>query len=220
VEQINKDETRWLGRVFAFFCIVLSIRILTVLLKRIQEEQLSLLMFVSLGASVLFFWLAYRLMTCSSLWDLFSWMPEKLPLFQYLQCRYFLINRNIRCGLIGAVILLILVAPLPLMFSRYQKVGFWEFVKAALYVIFWPLRQLFEIIYVFQSPTEHNRLMIVCIILYLFAVGFIVGFLISYLTGFIDKRNYISPKDLNNGSPGCSEAELGVKEDQQLHQHY
>ena len=208
MEQMHKDETRWLARVFAFFCIVLGYRTLTVLLKRVSEEHtLVPTMIVSLAALVFFFWLAYRLLTCSSVWNVFPWFSETFPAFQYFQSRYFSLNKHIRAGLIGGVILYILTAPLPFIFSRYKGVWFWELVKQVAYAILLPVFYLLHRLNSSGWPKEFCRIIF---IIYIFAIGFLTGVLMSWFAEWLNgKRKYLSPKDLNNGSPGCSETEPG-----------
>ena len=208
MERTYKDETRWLGRVFAFYCVVLGIRILTVLFRRISEEQLSPLMLISLVSSVLFFWLAYRFLTCSSIWNMCSWFSKTFPVFQYHQSRYLSFNKYIRAGLVGGIISLMIFFPFPILSFRYKGVWLWETIKQVTDIILWPLRYLMQILISTQWPKEYcGIIFFICWVIYTFTIGFLVGVFMSYITGLF--HNIKSPEDLNHGSPGCSETEPG-----------
>ncbi|MHC4771009.1 MAG: hypothetical protein ACYS8O_04315 [Planctomycetota bacterium] len=209
MEKAYKDETRWLARMLAIIFFLLAFRGVIVQCQRIYVDQ-NWISFFFLGISFLLFWFGYQLWICSSLWNVFLWFSETSTVVLYMQSQYYRINKHVRSGLVGGMILLLFIVPLPSMFSYYEGVWFCEFIKHILYTILWPLKQLFEILNVFQSHPEYNRSMIIFGYMYLFAIGFVAGALISFITGRIihtcDKQ---SPKDLNNGSPGFSAAEPG-----------
>lgn len=178
--QKSKDETRWLGRLLTVIPVMLVIRILSVMAQRFSEGSLSLLTAVlSLGVSVFLFWIGYRLLMCSSLWNMFNWMPEPLPLFLYLQCQYFRINKHVRAGLVGGVAFLITECLSYLMYRFHRDTGFYEWLRRLWHSVFWPQRDWIELLNFSLWPILAQFLFV---IFYLFMMGFIIGFLISYLT--------------------------------------
>ncbi|MEN8126575.1 MAG: hypothetical protein ABFR90_02100 [Planctomycetota bacterium] len=208
--QQTRDETRWLARIFAIFCFLLSIGALRMLIKRIPEEHLSPQTLLPFIVSVFLFWLGYRLLICTSIWSLFSWIPQTPPLLQYLQSRYLAMNKYLRSGLVGGIIMLILVYPLPLVFHLYKDALFYEFIKRILHIILLPLKYVFDVLNIFQLPKEYSFIPVILMAAYFFVLGFGIGVLISWAKGrFIYSK---SPQDLNNGSPGCSETEPGDEE--------
>jgi hypothetical protein len=209
MKQAYKDETRWLARVLAVICVLLSIRVLIVLLQHISEDQVTIpRVAISLTVLILSLWLAYRLLICSSLWNIFSWFSETSTFVLYVQSQYYRINKHVRSGFVGGIILPIVILPLPLLLSRYHGVFFWDAIAVVFKMIVRPFGLLEKILNISGWPLEdHFRMLF--IVVYLFILGFVVGVLISYLKGLFCSTQ--SPKDLNNGSPGCSETEPGVE---------
>jgi len=212
MEQTYRDETRWLTRMLAIIFVLLAFRGIVVQYQRIyvDHDQVSML---ALGVILLFFWLAYRLLVCSSLWNLFPWFSKTFPAFQYFQSRYFFLNKHVRGGLVAGVISIIIFPPLlPVLFLHYKGTWFWDLLNRVTHVILWPLKVLFRMLDTSEMPKEYQNIaFFLSWVIYTFAIGFLVGALISYLAEWLNNREHLSPKDFNNGSPGCSEAEPGVE---------
>lgn len=189
MEQKSPDETRWLARVLAIFCILLAFQVINVKIRQISNvNALSgnpqlwgcLLILLGLAIAVFLFWLAYRLFRCSSLWTLSSWFSEKYPMFELYQCFYFRINKHVRGGLVGGVIFLIMVAPLPYILIRYDEIYICEFVNLILFgIILWPIMATFDFC---NIDSIEPVLAFPVVIIYLFLVGFCIGAAISCLT--------------------------------------
>ena len=211
MEQTYKDETRWLTRMLAIIFVLLALCGIVGQYQQICVNHDSI-SFIAVGIIPLFFWLGYRLWRCTSLWNIFLWFSETSTVVLSLQFQYYRINKHIRGGLVAGVISLMMVPPfLPVLFLHYKGIWFWDLLNRITHVILWPLKGLFQMLDTSEMPKEYQNIaFFLSWIIYTFAIGFLAGALISYLAErLIDNRKHLSAKDLNNGSPGCSEAEPG-----------
>ena len=181
VEQRAKDETRWLARTFSVFTILLGLKAIAVLIQKLSAEEPSpLSICISLGGTLFLLWLSYRLLICPSLWYMVSWFSETFPAVQIFECQYFRINKHIRAGMVAGIILLILIYPLPILFSKFKGTWYSEYSGYILDIVFFPIKYLAGIL----KPS----LFVPIMILYTIVLGFAVGVLISYLTERLNQR--------------------------------
>jgi hypothetical protein len=107
------------------------------------------------------------------------WLAKEFSLHDYFKHQYFRINKHIRRGLIAGLILLIMVAPLPIIFYRYKGVWFWEFIRRLYWILLWPLKRIVETLNI--SPWSSGKgFFFILVLAYLVAIGFVIGVSISY----------------------------------------
>ena len=176
------DETRWMARLIAVYMFVFVVNGLIVNLSAVFNTSAgsaqSVRPVVGLVLGGVFFWLAFRLLVCSSLWNLLGFLKEK-PLFAYIQCRYFSINQHIRSGLTGMTMLFLIAYPLPGMI-RMSEGSWFSVVPKSLYaIVFWPVRAFLEI---FGFQPESRGLLFAMLLVYIVGTRFIAGAGISLIS--------------------------------------
>lgn len=194
MEQKSPDETRWLARVLAILSILLAFRVIIVKIRQIStvnalsgNPQLwgCLLIILGLGIAVFLFWLAYRLFRCSSIWRISPWFSENFPMFELYQCLYFRINKHVRGGLVGGVIMLIIALLLPYMLSLCEGLWICKLVRHIFFgIILWPARFIIEIC---NINSIEPVLAFPVVVIYLFLVGFCIGAVISCLASQVSQ---------------------------------
>jgi len=194
MEQKSPDETRWLARVLAIFCILLAFQVINVKIRQISNvNALSgnpqfwgcLLIILGLGIAVFLFWLGYRFLICSSIWRISPWFSENFPMFELYQCLYFRINKHLRSGLVAGVIMLIIALFVPYMLSLCEGLWICKFVRHIFFgIILWPARFIIEIC---NINSIEPVLAFPVVIIYLFLVGFCIGAFISCLTSQVSQ---------------------------------
>lgn len=170
----TRDETRWLARLLAVVPVMLGVRLIMIQVHRFTTDPLTLLMIgISVGISVLLFWLGYRLWTCASLWDIFIWLTQTSVITLYLQACYNDIHRHVRAGLVGGLFVIALQNVRILLIVLYGLSPHHWSAR----MIFWPIRFFLKTVNLPKCP----GLPILIAITYLFAIGFLIGSLLSFL---------------------------------------
>lgn len=168
----NKDETRWLARLIAVYMLIFVVDGIVVnlstIFSRSQDSARLVWAAVGLGLGILFLWLAFRLLTCSSFWDFFGFL-EKYPLVAIIQCRYFAVNRHIRSGWTGGAIMLLTVYPLVGMIRMSEGTWFSTAAVSIVSVLLWPFRAAGG----FQL--EPRLLVFAMLMVYCVGTGFVAG---------------------------------------------
>jgi hypothetical protein len=193
----TRDETRWLARLMAVVPVMLGVRLIVIQVHRFTTDPFTLLMIgISVGISVLLFWLGYRLWTCASIWVLFCRLPGGTPpSLVWLQCRYATINRRLRAGLIGSAAFVIIQWLILLSISLYPDVNFCHRVWQN---ICWPPRALREFLSCASWP---GIALVLFVFVYLCAMGFVIGISISYLRDWLTRLRFgYKPDELEDGS--------------------
>jgi hypothetical protein len=174
MEQVYKDETRWLTRMLAVLFVLLGIQGVVTQYQRVSVDHNSI-SFIALGMIILSFFLGYRLWSCSSIWNLFFWFfGESLVVLQ-LHSQYCRINKHIRAGWVAGTILPVMCIPLLMVFSRYKGVWFWESVKKSFYIILLPLKSFLQML----SDSLPSYVLFAFVVSYVFIIGFVLGISIS-----------------------------------------
>jgi hypothetical protein len=176
IEQVYKDETRWLTRMLAVLFVLLGIQGVVTQYQRVSVDH-NPISFIALGLIVLLFFLGYRLWSCSSIWNLFFWFFKESLVVLQLHSLYCRINKHIRAGWVAGTILPVMCIPLLMVFSRYKGVWFWESVKKLFYIILLPLKSFLQML----SDSLPSYVSFAFAVSYLFAIGFVLGMSISYI---------------------------------------
>lgn len=179
MEQVYKDETRWLIRILAALSVLFGFQGVVTQYQRVCVDHSSI-SFIALGLIILLFLLGYWLWSCSSIWNLFFWLFEESSIVLHLHFLYCRINKHVRAGCIAGTILLMMCFPLSLMFFRYKGVWFGESVKELAHIILLPLKYFLQML----SDSLPSYVLFAFILSYVFVIGFVLGVFISY----IDKK--------------------------------
>jgi len=178
----NKDETRWLARLIAVYMLIFVVDGIVVNLSTIfsssQDSAGLVWATVGLGLGILFLWLAFCLLTCSSFWDFFGFL-EKYPLVAIIQCRYFAVNRHIRSGWTGGAIMLLMVYPLVGLIRMSEGTWFSTAAMSVLDFLLWPFRAAGG----FQL--EPRGLVFAMLMVYCVGTGFAAGAGLSLAAGVL-----------------------------------
>ena len=180
MEQVYKDETRWLTRMLAVLFVLLGIQGVVTQYQRVSVDH-NPISFIALGLIILLFFLGYRLWSCSSIWNLFFWFFKESLVVLQLHSLYCRVNKHIRAGWVAGTILPLMCIPLLMVFSRYKGVWFWESVKKLFYIILLPLKSFLQMLSDSMPPYASFAFFLV----YIFVIGFILGVFISYMKKMI-----------------------------------
>ena len=145
MEQVYKDETRWLMRTLAVLFFIMGIQGVATQYQRVSVEH-NPISLIALGVIILLFLLSYWLWICSSIWNIFFWFFEESLVVLQLHSLYCKINKHVRAGWIAGTILLVMCVPLHLMFLQYKGVWFWESAKELSYIILLPLKSFLQML--------------------------------------------------------------------------
>ncbi len=175
MNQKSKDETRWLARFFGILVILLGVWSLCVqCLKLLTDFAPTLVIAVAFAGFLC--WLGYKLLRCSSLWNIVLWSSEYSVTNLYLQSQYYRINPHIRAGIVGGIIVLITLFFLPVLKVYGTETWFYELSRIIWKTACWPLKQigLFD-------DTREAPIFVFVVLTYFFILGFILGIAISFL---------------------------------------
>lgn len=181
MNQKSKDETRWLVRFWGILIILLAIHNIVMQCHQLQADSGA--KSISVFAFAVFLcWLGYKMIRCSSLWNIVLWASQYSITHLYFQSQYYRINQHIRSGFVGGIIVLAAQLFVPVLQLYYKGSWFCKSFRMIWTTTCWPLKQ----IGIF-SDTRESPIFVFVVFAYFFIIGFVIGTTASFLKKKLSK---------------------------------